>query len=160
MGKRGPKPQPTVLKLVRGETRPSRVGDPSKEVKPPPLDVEPPSFLDADAMAWWNKYAPSLITRGLLTFWDVPMFAALCTALAHYARAVELVNASNVLVKAAGHNHVVKHPGMQVIRDNMSIIIAISGRFGMSPADRNGLTIPESPDGKVHDKWSAANILD
>ena len=55
MAKRGPKPQPTALKLLRG-TRADRVND--AEPCPPPGEPAPPAYLDAEGLAEWGRRAP------------------------------------------------------------------------------------------------------
>jgi phage terminase small subunit len=60
MGKRGPAPAPTALKLVKG-THPSRVN--RKEPKPAEREVKPPSWLEGVALEVWRYYAPDLVPR-------------------------------------------------------------------------------------------------
>jgi P27 family predicted phage terminase small subunit len=108
--------------------------------------IVPPDYLDAETRAVWDRLAPPLEAKGLLTDWDVDLFAVYCTAVVHHRRAVELVNQTNVLTKAAGASHVVKNPALQVVRDQAAILAALAGRFGLSPADRVGLPMPEERD--------------
>jgi P27 family predicted phage terminase small subunit len=122
----------------------------------PPLvaAVEAPDYLDADARKVWDRLAPSLVLRGVLTAWDVDLFGAYCTAVVHHRRAVQLVNATNPLLKRP--DGPVKHPGMQVIRDQVTLMTAIGGRFGLTPSDRSSISLPE----QEHGSGSAAAILD
>jgi P27 family predicted phage terminase small subunit len=108
--------------------------------------ISPPDYLDDDASKVWERLAPSLEARGVLTDWDADLFAAYCTAVVHHRRAVELVNQTNVLTKAAGAAHVVKNPALQVIRDQATILVALGARFGLTPADRATLKLAEEPD--------------
>jgi P27 family predicted phage terminase small subunit len=105
--------------------------------------ISPPDYLDDDARLVWGRLGPVLEDRGVLTEWDVDMFAVYCTAVVHHRRAVELVNKSNVLTKAAGASHVVKNPALQVVRDQAAILSSLAGRFGLTPADRSLLDLPE-----------------
>src|SRR5689334_10514070 len=116
MGKRGPAPAPTKLRVLRGETRPSRLRQ--GEPVPPEQPFEVPGYLDADARAEWELLAPSLVRMGLLTAVDVNAFAAYCSAVVHHRRAVRLVNETSPLIvnQSARGPEVRKHPGMQVIR--------------------------------------------
>lgn len=155
MGKRGPAPTPTALRLVRGETRPSRVN--RNEPKPPLAEpVEVPEYLDADAQKVWQRLAPSLKARGVLTPWDVDLFGAYCTAVVHHRRAVRLVNETAVALKSEAG--VVKHPAMQIVRDQAQLMTTIGSRFGLTPSDRSSISLePEEHD---HGEGSAAAILD
>lgn len=153
MGKRGPAPTPTNLRLLRGETRPSRV---NRNEPKPPVDeiVVPPTYLDADARAVWARLAPSLHARGVLTAWDADLFGTFCTAVVHHRRAVELVNQANVLLKTP--SGVTKHPAMQIIRDQAAIMTTVGGRFGLTPSDRSSLALPQEGSGHA----AALAILD
>lgn len=51
MGQRGPAPQPAVLRVLKGETRPSQVGRNPKPQAPPIK----PEDLDAAAAAVWDR---------------------------------------------------------------------------------------------------------
>ena len=134
MGKRGPASTPSHMKLVRGETRPSRVNY-DEPVAPQGADLDPPDYLDADARGVWERLAPTLQSRGVLTAWDVDAFGAFCTAVVHHRRAAKLVNDTQVLI--VNGDTVRKHPGMQVIRDQASLIVSLGGRFGLNPSDRS-----------------------
>jgi P27 family predicted phage terminase small subunit len=158
MGKRGPAPQPTALKLVRGETRPSRVN--KNEPKPPlAAKVEPPEYLDEEALDVWAQLAPSMIARGVLTAWDVNQFAAYCAAVVHHRRAVKIVNLQGVMRLGGGEDAVeVKHPAMQIVRDQAQLMVTLGGRFGLTPSDRSSISLePEEPHGH---QGAAQAILD
>lgn len=117
-------------------------------------DVEPPEYLDADALAVWERLAPTLRARSLLTIWDLDLFAVYCTAVVHHRRAAQLVNDTNILV--VGDRGAVKHPAMQVIRDQAMILATLAGRFGLSPSDRAQIEMPAPAGGPT----SATSILD
>jgi P27 family predicted phage terminase small subunit len=126
------------VKLLRGETRPSRLNL-TEPVAPILEPVTPPDYLDTEALAVWNGLAPSMIARGALTVWDVDLFAAFCTAVVHHRRAVRTVNDTAVLLKTPAG--AVKHPAMQVIRDQAALMAQIGGQFGLSPAVRSALRL-------------------
>lgn len=154
MGARGPKPAPRHLKVLHGEKRPSRVN--YREPQAPAEDeVVAPDFLDDDARAVWDRLAPTLRARSMLTIWDVDLFAVYCTAVTHHRRAARMVNADGVTVSGDG-GRTVKHPAMQVLRDQAMILATLSGRFGLSPSDRAQIEMPAPIGGPA----SAASILD
>lgn len=134
MGKRGPAPDRTGR------------DDHGKDVAPPLDELDPPSYLDLDAVAVWHRLAPSLAERGVLTAWDVDTFAVFCSAVAHHARAVRIINERGVLVKQRTAH--VKNPALQIARDTAATIAGFAARFGLTPADRARLRIaqPEDPD--------------
>lgn len=98
-----------------------------------------PDYLDDDARAVWVRVAPPLIERGTLVEHESDLFAAYCTAVVHHRRAADLVNRSNVLLKnSAG---AVKHPAMQVLRDQAAVMASLAKRWQLdvepeqTPAD-------------------------
>jgi len=74
----GPKPKPIALRLLQGETRPSRVGMP--EPKPRPLLPDAPRYLGKQARARWRELLPELDYCGVLTRIDGEILAGYCQA--------------------------------------------------------------------------------
>ena len=132
MGKRGPKPDRTG---IDGH---------GNDVAPPLGDVDPPSYLDLDAVAIWHRLAPSLAERGVLTAWDVDTFAVFVSAVAHHARAVKVINERGILVKQRSSH--VKNPALQIARDSAGTIASFAARFGLTPADRAKLRLESAED--------------
>lgn len=148
MGKRGPAPKPTALKLVAG-TRTDRVNrnepSPSDE-----LDVEPPEWLTDDvALATWDRLAPDLIDRGVLTGWDVQAFAEWCAAVATIATAESHLAADGHVVEATvfdrngspAGTRVVRNEWSRVWKDAMEVAARRAAKFGLTPSDRAGISV-------------------
>lgn len=146
MGKRGPAPQPTALKLLAG-VKPSRVN--SGEPLPASGDVEPPSWLPSDALAVWRRLAPDLTRQGVLTPWDCDLFADYCCMVEINRAALEdlAVNGASVMaldrVLADGtvSYRLTRNPQWQVARESASLLVTLAGRFGLSPSDRAQLHV-------------------
>lgn len=156
MGKRGPAPKPTVLRVLHG-THPERVarGEPIPDLLP----VEPPAALDAEALAIWQQLAPDLIRKGVLTHWDVHMFGIHCQAVAYLHRAEELANQSGVLLRgrnrsdAAGGVAATRNPALLVFRDMADLALRSGRLFGLTPSDRIQLATGE------HDPLPGEHLL-
>lgn len=143
MGKRGPAPAPTPLKIVRGD-RPSRTN--TKEPKPRVSGVPRcPSWLSDQAKTVWRSLAKDLHARGVLTAWDVHAFAVFCEAVVHHRKGCEMVDGSAILVKGA-HGALVKNPGLQIVRDSAQIIRAFAQEFGLTPSARSAIELPDTPE--------------
>jgi P27 family predicted phage terminase small subunit len=136
MGKRGPAPTPTNLKLLHGETRPSRLNlnEPVPSYKP----VEPPDHLTVEARAVWDALAPDLERKGVLTHWDAVAFEVFCDAVAHYREAARDIADFGVMIRGR-KDATIKNPAMQMVRDASRTILVFGGRFGLTPADRASL---------------------
>lgn len=78
MGRRGPKPEPTALKLERGNPghRPLNADEP---VLPPPATTTAPTELTGLALDEWNLQVDMLIEKGVLTTADMYAFRQYCT---------------------------------------------------------------------------------
>lgn len=142
MGKRGPQPAPTPLRVLRGD-RPSRV-NPNEPQPDVPLDpLAAPAWMNEQAKEIWDSLAPQMHRKGVLSEWDVPAFAVFCEALVHHRLACEVVDASAVLIRGRRQDGaLVKNPALQVIRDSAAIIRGFAQEFGMTPAARSGIELP------------------
>jgi P27 family predicted phage terminase small subunit len=79
MGKRGPRPKPTALRMLEGN--PSNRALPKNEPKPPALQpsaAAPPRTLDRVGRAEWRRLAPQLQLLGLLTTVDLSALEICC----------------------------------------------------------------------------------
>lgn len=134
MGKRGPAPKPTKLRVLHGDKK-SRINH--EEPVPPEAPVTCPSWLSAKAKAVWRRLAPSLIARGVLTPWDADMFARFCVLEVLNRQALEDVEKRGTLVAGRHKGEKVKNPSVQIARDTGAQLLAIAGRFGLTPSDRS-----------------------
>ena len=141
MGKRGPQPQPTALKLLHGY-RADRVND--AEPLPSAEPVQCPDWLEPDAQEVWQRLAPDLLAQGVLTHWDVDCLAVFAQAVVHYRRAVTIVNQSGQLLQQTRGDRpsVMRNPAAQLARDQAAIIRAFAQEFGLTPAARSQLVSP------------------
>lgn len=149
MGKRGPAPKPTALRLLHGD-RKDRIND--AEPVPSSISIAPPDWLDGDGLAVWQTYAPDLIRTNVLTAWDTEAFACLCDSAARRARAVaELESAGEVIElpvfnkngDLVGHR-LAKNPWALVLTDANAQLAHWAARFGMTPSDRAQLKVGEA----------------
>lgn len=135
MGRRGPKPAPNHLKVLQG-TKESRLN----REEPIPSDiaevVAPASISDGGRRVW-DRLAPDLIDKKMLTAWDVDTFVVFCEAVATYHDCRLRMGDEYTARGAAGG--VIKSPYWQIMRDAAAIMAQFSSRFGMTPGDRASL---------------------
>lgn len=93
MGKRGPSPKPTPIRVLEGN--PSR--RPINENEPKPTDGTPPMppHLDRRARVVWRQIAPELSRLGLLTVVDGEALASYCTAARLGVSETTVINLAN-----------------------------------------------------------------
>lgn len=137
MGKRGPAPKPTEMRLLHGD-RKDRIN--AGEPLPGTGEVVRPSWLAGDAVVLWDELAADLEERGVLTAWDVPAFAACCWWFGKWREAAGMVDSDGILVEGYRGSQV-KNPAHQVARDSWSQFEKLAGRFGLTPSDRAQLSV-------------------
>jgi len=131
MGKRGPAPAPTPLKILKG-TRTDRIN--FRSPVPALGEVRCPQWLPAGAKAVWRREAPDLVAKDVLTPWDVEMFARWCVLVALSRQLIVTIEAEGLVVPGERGN--VKNPACQLLRDCTAQMVTIGARFGRTPSDR------------------------
>ncbi len=136
MGTRGPIPKPTRLKLLAGETRPSRVN--YAEPIPGGGPLTPPEDLREEARVVWERVVDALGPTGVLTGADRDILRLYCEAWARYSEAETALSRSGPLM-AGRDGLLVKNPLHQIVRDNADAIKKYARELGLTPAARVGL---------------------
>lgn len=123
-------PEPRALKLLKGETRPSRV--PSWEPEAEPGSVVAPASLSPDALEVWDTHAPELERIGLLRPRNVDTFAILCAAIVEWRKAAALLSATGPVVKGKDAP-LVSNPAAREFARFAELVRRYSIEFGMTP---------------------------
>lgn len=146
MGRRGPAPAPTPLKLIRG-TRASRIND----SEPQPLTGLPitaPPWMSDLAREEWRRVEPHLIAMGTLTDADTTALAVYCEGVARFRRLAELVSRSPPLIEGR-HGDMVKNPLYSQMRDAAAEVRVMAREFGLTPSARSGIRVEHTIRGDV-----------
>ena len=138
MGGRGRAPRPTHIKILEG-VHPFRIND--AEPVPSDLPVRPPVPLPADAMDVWNRLAPDMIQKRVLTSWDVDMFSAFCRSVAFYNQAAAEVEQSGFTADGSVKGTRVASPAFRVMVMAADMMRSIGQKFGLTPGDRASLKV-------------------
>ena len=136
----GRHPRPTHLKALEGE-REDRIN--RDEPVPGDAAVRPPVDLPAEAVAIWNRLAPDLIAKKVLTCWDADEFANGCRIQALLNEALTKAEASP-LVAPGSNDNLVLNPAIRAVTALEATLRSIWSRFGLTPADRAGLKVSDS----------------
>ena len=151
MGKRGPKRQPTSLKLVRGTHRPDRDGDPSSEPQPQLVDGEttPPQWLDEIAVQKWAELVPELQRLNLLTVVDVTALASYCWCYSEFRRAADWIAKNGSVMEVGKDGYRQQVPQVGIAHKALDSMRRYEQSFGLTPSARSGLVVERPKSGGV-----------
>ena len=145
MGKRGPAPKPTALRVFEGTRiqRPTmRDGEPLPELLESPVC---PEWIGEWGRAAWDRMTPQLVGTRLFTEADYDLFAQWCFAhdMFHQAR-LDLAANGLCFDTEKGRQ---ANPAAKIMNAQTAIIVKIGTLFGMGPAARVGLAAPQADTG-------------
>jgi len=147
MGKRGPKPKPTGLRVLEGN--PSR--RPINHEEPRPIG-EPvcPEHLSDDGKAIWRQIMDSL-PPGMIAAADTPLLAAFCEAWSTHKAATEELNRDRDLLGKNLAPAGKPSPYIKIASEAARTMATLATRLGLSPADRSGLKVGDHSKGNT--RW-------
>lgn len=137
MGKRGPAPKPTALKLIEG-VKPNRINH--DEPTPSSEPLLPPDDLSDDAREVWDYTLAELQVMRLATAADRDALVCYCEAVVNHRRASALLAGSTILIKGL-HGGLVRNPALAVQRDSANLIRAFAQEFGLTPSARSDIAV-------------------
>lgn len=136
MGRRGPAPKPTRLRLLHGEDS-SRIN--RNEPQPGEGLPPPPEELSEHSRAVWDYIIAELDVMGLATRPDRHQLFAYVEAVALHAQAVLMVHRAGALIKDRD-SAVRTNPAVRIMRDTSRTMLLFAREFGLTPAARVHLT--------------------
>jgi P27 family predicted phage terminase small subunit len=139
----GPIPMHPRLQALKGNPSKSRPrsAPPQPQVAdaPPP----PPERLSPYAREEWLAHSAELHRLGLLTQLDLRTFALYCEAAARHREAEELLAREGRLVVESADGPPRVHPAVRIASQAANDAIKFGAHFGLSPASRARLSLPE-----------------
>lgn len=143
MGKRGPAPKPTNLKLLQGNPgkRPVNKSEPqfTKYDEPP----KPPTHLNKYGKKEWKRILPVLMNVGLLTEADYATLAAYCQAYGTWVEAEKLIKEKGFTYISDKGNSI-QRPEVGIASTAMKNIVTFAREFGMTPSSRSNIKVDDS----------------
>ncbi len=131
MGRRGPLPEPTRLKVLKGGSKHTHRPLPVHEPQPAMLlPSRPPAVLRGEAATLWRRLAPRLHRLGLLTELDQEALVLLCSSWARWCQAEAAVQRS---LEASGRFNRLK---VLIANRYAAQFRGLAAEFGLSPAAR------------------------
>src|SRR5450759_2043655 len=119
LGRRGPAPMPTELKVLHGERRPCRLNRNAPKAKNVPVM---PEGMSEPAQAIWNRLTRDYAHTGVLTSVDTDALQIYCEAVTRYRHGAKMLEQSGPLVRGSRRGDLVKNPLHQVVRDDADLI--------------------------------------
>lgn len=137
MGKRGPAPKPTNLRLLHGDRK-----DRINTDEPQPRDGVPqcPPECSDEVRAIWDYTVVELAAMRLATPADRDALVAYCEAVVTHRRASEVMAKSSVLIRGL-HGGLVRNPAVQIQRDAAMVMRAFAQEFGLTPSARSQIVM-------------------
>lgn len=148
MGKRGPRPQPTQLKIMRGN--PGRRTISKQEPIPPADGVVMPSHLGDVASVKWEELLPLLQSVKVMTRADTEALARYCDTyewwLATRAKLKKDGDTYPILNDKGEVKYIAQRPEVSIANKLAMQLRQLESDFGLSPAARTSLKV--EPDAK------------
>lgn len=141
----GPKPQPTYLKIVRGN--PGKRPLPKAEAKVAPAMPIPPAHLSEEARAEWEMVSAELFRAGLLSGIDRAVLAAYCQAYGRWVQAERAIAemakrdqlTGGLMIKTTNGN-AIQNPLVGTANKAAGDMVRFAVEFGMSPSARSRIS--------------------
>lgn len=149
MGKRGPKPLPTAIRLARGTYRPDRAAfnEPIASGRP-----KAPAMLkgNPDALKEFRRLVKELSALGILGSVDANALARYSVLWVRWRQAEEMLKKTGdtlVIRDAEGRvKHVLPSPHVSIARSLSEQLGRLEGEFGMTPSSRSRIEVqPPAP---------------
>ena len=146
MGKRGPRPEPTIIKMAKGNPgkRPLNKSEP----KPPSDDITPPDWVTGVARSKWDQVVPKLIGMGVMTNADIDTIARYCTMHEQYVKYLEQVRRGLDVLVIRDDKGKVKYmqstPAATMMTKLAASMLRIEQEFGLTPSARTGIATTQS----------------
>jgi P27 family predicted phage terminase small subunit len=132
-GRSGGRPQPTRLKLLRGN--PGKRALNPDEPQPDPALPEPPDHLSDEAQREWERVGGLLLSLGLVSDLDRAALAAYCQAWGRWVEAEEALRQYGVVIKSPA-GFPIQSPFLAVANKALEQMRWTLLEFGLTPAAR------------------------
>ncbi|MEN6370922.1 MAG: phage terminase small subunit P27 family [Armatimonadota bacterium] len=140
MGRRGPTPEPSAIKVMKGTG-----GYGTNEPKPRPVVPKCPSYLGSVGKREWKRIVPELDRLGLLTCVDGAALESYCTAYDNMVMAQKVLKKYGMTFYTE-KGYIVQRPEVAIVNKSLMIIKAFCAEFGLTPSSRSRMAMPDKPD--------------
>ncbi len=149
---RGPKPQPTALKILRGLPG-KRALNAAEPVHDPLESACPTELVDPVARAEWDRIAGMLIQRGQVTVVDRSTLLGYCLKYAQW-QALETEAAKHPFIIKSPSGYPMPNPAMGMANRAFALLLKASAELGITPSARSRVVATPVVQQAVQSKWS------
>lgn len=140
---RGRKPLPSNVHVLNGNPGKRPLKD-TVEEKFSSEVPEPPTVLEGEALAEWNRVVPQLQEAGILKKIDRTALATYCLCFARWLDAEQKVKEMGCFARTAT-GYTVINPYFKIIEKSIEQMKSLMSEFGMTPSSRVRIR-PGSPE--------------
>ena len=157
MGKRGPRPEPTIIKMAKGNPgkRPLNKSEP----KPAADAIEPPDWVTGKSLEKWREVVPKLVGMGVMTNADIDTIARYCTMHEQYVKYLDQVRRGLDVLVIRDDSGKVKYmqstPAATMMTKLAASMLRIEQEFGLTPSARSGLSGSQPQQESIIEKFRA-----
>lgn len=139
MGARGPRPKPTNLRILHGDRK-----DRINTDEPPAPDgvAQCPAGVSEQVRAVWDYTVAQLEAMGCASPADRDSLLCYCEAVVTHRQASAILARSNILIRRADSDTLMRNPALSVQRDAALLIAKFAQHFGLSPSARSEIRNP------------------
>jgi P27 family predicted phage terminase small subunit len=152
MGRRGPPPKPTHLKLIAGN--PGKKPINTREPKPAKGIPRCPPWLGEEARVAWRWITGELKNMGLLTSADAHALVFYCQTYARWRQAEAFLEQHGETYPIRDDKGRIRcmqpFPQVVTVRNSLLLLKSLCQEFGLTPASRSRIAMPRE-DGQVSD---------
>jgi P27 family predicted phage terminase small subunit len=144
MGRRGPPPLPTKIRVLHGERHKARIN----QAEPQPREVDPvcPDHLQGYAVEVWHRVVAELKVMRLAFDSDREVLAAYCVAASRHHDACVGLNRTGFLLRSTKPDvPPYVNPLVYVERTQAELMVKLAGQFGLTPSARVNLKADREP---------------
>lgn len=134
--------KPTALKELAGN--PGKRAINQREPKPRTKKPKMPNHLNAQARIEWTRVVKELAAMKLLTSADADALAMYCETYARWVDASKCL-AEKGMVHITENGYPVLSPYVTIVNQFMRTMQRLLTEFGMTPASRSRIQLPEDP---------------
>lgn len=152
MGRRGPPPQPTALKILHGN--PGKRPLNKQEPKPQEFAAEPPDTLNDEGRAQWERLIVILKGMKVLTEADYIALGNLCSAYQTQLMAQRQLAQAGILYRTQS-GYIQASPLFSIVRCSMELVFRYLKEFGLTPSSRVLVRAEHTAD---DDEWAEFGV--